>query len=104
MSAPVHPTMQQLADQYGVSRRLLFQALNVRRYGCRELLQAAHDGLLAMKHCDTLAKALTHAEQRAFLAELPTMTPRQRHDLLAIIRGDLMKRTRKAKEKGADHG
>ena len=92
----MHPTMQQLADSTGVSRRLLFQAAAVHRYGCAELVKAAHDGVLAMKHCETLAKALPHDEQRKFLAELPSMSNRQRHDLLAIINGDLMHRTRKA--------
>lgn len=96
MSAPMHPTMQQLAHRFGVSRRLLFQAAAVHRYGCPELVKAAHSGVLAMKHCETLAKALHHDEQRKFLAELPSMTPRQRHDLLAIINGDLMHRTREA--------
>ena len=99
MSAPMHPTMQQLAHRFGVSRRLLFQAAAVHRYGCPELVKAAHSGVLAMKHCETLAKALPHDEQRKFLAELPSMTPRQRHDLLAIINGDLMHRTRTARGK-----
>lgn len=101
MSAPMHPTMQQLADRLGVSRRLMFQAAAVHRYGCPELVKAAHDGLLAMKHCETLAKALPHDEQREFLAELPTMSKRQRHDLLAIIDGDLQHRRR---IKGVSHG
>ena len=78
MSAPMHPTMQQLADSVGVSRRLMFQAAAVHRYGCPELVKAAHAGLLAMKHCETLAKALPHDEQREFLAELPSMSPRRR--------------------------
>ena len=103
MSAPMHPTMQQLAESVGVSRRLLFQAAAVHRYGCVELVKAAHDGLLAMKHCETLAKALPHDEQREFLAELPTMTQRQRHDLLAIIKGDLLHRARMAREKEGRH-
>lgn len=103
MSAPMHPTMQQFADNIGVSRRLLFQAAAVHRNGCPELVKAAHAGLLAMKHCETLAKALPHDEQREFLAELPTMTPRQRHELLAIIKGDLMYRTRTAREKEGRH-
>lgn len=94
MSARVHPTMQQLADSIGVSRRLLFQAAAVHRYGCPELVKAAHAGLLPMKHCETLAKALRHNEQREFLADLPTMSSRQRHDLLAIIKGNLMYRTK----------
>ena len=101
MCAPMHPTMQQLADIAGVSRRLLFQAAAVHRYGCPELMKAAHDGLLAMKHCETLAKALPHDEQREFLAELPTMTGRTRHELLALLKGDLMHRTREAKCRGA---
>ena len=106
MSASMHPTMQQLADRIGVSRRLMFQAAAVHRYGCPELVKAAHSGVLAMKHCETLAKALLHDEQRKFLAELPRMSNRQRHDLLTIIKGDLTHRTRTAREagKGALHG
>lgn len=90
----MHPTMQQLADSIGVSRRLMFQAAAVHRYGCPELVKAAHAGLLAMKHCETLAKALSHDEQREFLAELPSMSNRQRHDLLTILKGDLLRRQR----------
>ena len=97
----MHPTMQQLADIAGVSRRLLFQAAAVHRYGCPELMKAAHDGLLAMKHCETLAKALPYVEQRKFLAELPTMTGHTRHDLLALLKGDLMHRTHEVKRRGA---
>ncbi len=103
MSAPMHPTVQQLADSVGVSRRLMFQAAAVHRYGCPELVKAASAGVLAMKHCETLAKALPHDEQRKFLAELPTMTPLQRHDLLAIIKGDLLHRARMAREKEGRH-
>jgi hypothetical protein len=93
----MHPTMQQLADSVGVSRRLMFQAAAVHRCGCPELVKAAHAGLLAMKHCETLAKALPHDEQREFLAELPSMSPRRRHDLLALLKGDLTQRARNAK-------
>lgn len=93
----MHQTMQQLADSIGVSRRLMFQAAAVHRYGCPELVKAAHAGLLAMKHCETLAKALPHDEQREFLAELPSMSPRRRHDLLALLKGDLTHRARNAK-------
>lgn len=101
-SAPVHfnKTAQQLADEHGISRRMCFHAAAVHRYGCPELVKAAHDGLLAMKHCETLAKALPHDEQREFLAELPKMSNRQRHDLLALLKGDLLHRARKAGEKG----
>lgn len=104
MSAPMHrPTVQQLADAAGVSRRLMFQAAAVHRRGCRELVKAAHDGVLAMKHCETLAKALPHDEQRQFLAEMPTMSNKQRHDLLAILKGALM-HSQKAAAKGVHYG
>lgn len=104
MSAPMHfKSVQALADHAGVSRRLMFQAAVVHRHGCRELVKAAHDGVLAMKHCETLAKALPHDEQRQFLAELPTMTNRQRHDLLAILKGALV-HSQKATAKGGPHG
>lgn len=99
MSASMHPrrTVQQIADSMGVSRRLLFQAAAVHHHGCAELVKAAADGVLPVKHCETLAKALPHDEQRKFLAELPGMTPRQRHDLLALLKGDLLYRTREAR-------
>lgn len=95
-----YQTMQQLAASVGVSRRLMFQALAVHRFGCAELVKAAHGGLLAMKHCETLARAMPHDEQREFLAELPSMTPRQRHDLLAILAGDLKARKLQLKKRG----
>ena len=95
-----YQTMQQLAASVGVSRRLMFQALAVHRFGCAELVKAAHGGLLAMKHCETLARAMPHDEQRDFLAELPSMTPRQRHDLLAILAGDLKARKLQLKKRG----
>lgn len=79
----------QLAEAYGVSRRHLFQAAAVHRYGCPELVAGAHAGLLAMKHRKTLAKARPHDEQREFLVELEDMTNRQHHDLLAVIADDL---------------
>lgn len=104
MSAPMHfKNVQALADHVGVSRRLMFQAAVVHRHGCRELVKAAHDGVLAMKHCETLAKALPHDEQREFLAELPTMSNKQRHDLLAILKGALV-HSQKAAAKGVAHG
>ena len=100
MSAPVHPTMQELDNMAGVSRRLLFQAATVHRYGCRQLVEAAGAGLLAMKHCETLAKALPHDERREYLPGLPTMTPRQHDDLLALLKSNMMHRARRAKEQG----
>ena len=53
-----------------------------------------------MKHCETLARAMPHDEQRDLLAELPSMTPRQRHDLLAILAGDLKARKLQLKKRG----
>lgn len=105
MSAPMHLTVQQLADRAGVSRRLMFQVINVRRYGCSEVIKAAGDGTLATKHCETLAKALPHDQQRELLAVLPSMQPRLRNEMLAIIRGDLIYRERMAREanKGSSH-
>jgi len=98
MSAPMHfATVQELADCAGVSRRLMFQAIAVHRYGCPELVKAAHDGLLALKHAETIARALEHDEQRGWLAALPSMTPRKRHDMLAILKGDLLHRTQEAR-------
>lgn len=101
MSAPVHhQTVQELADHYGISRRIMFHAIAVRRYGCEELNQAAQLGVLPIKHCETVAKALSHDDQREFLKQWPTWTPRQRHDLLAVLK-DALKQQRQG---GARHG
>lgn len=94
MSAPVPPTVQEIADTYGISRRLMFQAIAVRRYGCEELNHAAQLGVLAVKHCETLAKALSHDDQRKFLNMLPNMSNRERHDLLEVIKGELKRSQR----------
>ncbi|MDZ4127587.1 MAG: hypothetical protein U1E02_25985 [Hydrogenophaga sp.] len=96
-------TVAEMAAHAGVSRRLAFQAIAVHRYGCRELVKAAHDGVLALMHCETIAKALPHDEQREFLAELPNMTPLQRHDMLALIKADLLYRAREGRARDFDH-
>lgn len=89
MSAPVHPTVEQIADTYGISRRMMFHAIAVRRYGCDELNQAAQLGLLPLKHCETVAKTLSHDDQREFLKQLPMWTPRKRHDILTVLKEHL---------------
>ncbi|KRD27180.1 hypothetical protein ASE39_02480 [Acidovorax sp. Root267] len=101
MSAPVNPTMQQLADSVRVPRRTFLQSAGVRRYDCHEHVKAVHGGLLPLKHSEMQAKALSQDEQRESLSELPTMAPRQRHDLVAIIKSDLMFGNHEAKRRGA---
>lgn len=46
MSVSMHPTMQELADRAGVSRRPAFQAPAVNRYGYPELVKPAPKGPL----------------------------------------------------------
>lgn len=101
MSASVNSIMQQLAGSVRVPRRKFFHFATAHCYGCHEPVTAACGGLLATKHSEALTKALSQDEHRKLLAELPTMTPRQRHDLLASIEGDLMHRTPEAKRRGA---
>ena len=101
MSAPVPPTMQQVADNVRVSRRAFFQSAGVHRCDCHEPVKAAHSGLLPMKDGETQPKALSQDKQWEFQSNLPTTTRRQRHDLLASTEASLMCPTREAKRQGA---
>ena len=52
MSVSMHPTMQELADRAGVSRRPAFQAPAVNRYGCLELVKPSPKGALPVINGD----------------------------------------------------
>lgn len=101
MSAPIHPTMQQVAGNVRVLLRTCFQSAGVHRYDCHEPVKAAHIDLLPMKHSETRATALSQGTQREFQSELPTTTRCQRHNHLASTEAGLMCLTREAKRQGA---
>lgn len=44
MSADLHPTVNQICAMHGISRRMYFNALTVRRNGCEELFNLVRDG------------------------------------------------------------
>ena len=56
MSARVHPTVQQLADVAGVSRRTMFKAINVCRTGCEELQQEVLGGRVGLNVAQMVAR------------------------------------------------
>ncbi len=76
MSADLHPTAKQLCAVHGISRRMYFHALKVRRKGCDELNRAVLNGQLSMN----LALSLLEFDQtsrRLILAELPDLPKRK---------------------------
>ena len=95
-SADLHPTAQQLCADAGISRRMYFNALKVRRNGCDELNLLVRDGNVSMNLALEVAR-FDHPSQRLILNEFPTIKPRER---LAFVARMLATR---GKEGGA-HG
>ena len=85
MSADLHPTAQQLCAVAGISRRMFFNAMKVRREGCEELNDAVKDGSVTMNLALDLL-AFDHDGQRVILAELPSIKPRQRAGFVELVR------------------
>ena len=85
MSADLHPTAQQLCAKAGISRRMFFNALKVRRNGCVELNSAVKAGSVTINLALDLL-AFDHEGQRLILAELPSIKPRQRAGFVEIVR------------------
>ena len=90
MSAGVHPTADQICKLHGISRRMWFNAIKVRRNGCAELNAAAMDGSVTMNLALHLL-AFDHAGQRLILAELPTIKPRERAAFVELVRAIRLK-------------
>lgn len=85
-SADLHrPTVQQICDLAGISRRMFFLAVRVRDDGCTELNTAVRDGVVSMNLAVNLL-TFDHAGQRLILAELPSIKPRERAGFVEIIR------------------
>ena len=85
MSAELHPTAQQLCDAAGISRRMFFNALKVRRSGCEELHDLVKSGDVSMNLALAVAR-FDHVGQRLILAEFPTIKPRDRAGFVALVR------------------
>ncbi|WP_426148623.1 hypothetical protein [Polaromonas sp. DSR2-3-2] len=85
MSADLHPTAQQLCTAAGISRRMFFNALKVRRNGCEELNDLVKSGGVSMNLALEVAR-FDHAGQRLILAEFPTIKLRDRAGVVALIR------------------
>ena len=84
-SADLHPTAQQLCTAAGISRRMFFNALKVRRNGCEELNDLVKSGGVSMNLALEVAR-FDHAGQRLILAEFPTIKPRERTGFVERLR------------------
>ena len=85
MSAELHPTAQQLCAAAGISRRMFFNALKVRRNGCGELNDLVKSGNVSMNLALDVAR-FDHAGQHLILAEFATIKPRERAGFVALVR------------------
>ena len=85
MSADLHPTVQQLCTAAGISRRMFFNALKVRRNGCDELNDLIKSGGVTMNLALEVAR-FDHAGQRLIVAEFTTIKPRERAGFVKRLR------------------
>ena len=85
MSADLHPTAQQLCTAAGISRRMFFNALKVRRNGCDELNELVKAGNVSMNLALEVAR-FGHPSQRLILAEFQTIKPRNRAGFVELVR------------------
>ena len=85
MSAGLHPTAKQLCAVAGISRRMFFNALKVRRNGCDELNDLVKAGNVSMNLALEVAR-FDHAGQRLILSEFPTIKPRDRAGFVELVR------------------
>ena len=83
--ADLHPSVQQLCAAAGISRRMFFNAVKVRRDGCDELIDLVQSGNVSMNLALEVAR-FDHALQRLILAEFPTMKPRDRTGFVELVR------------------
>lgn len=86
-SADLHPTAQQLCDTHGISRRMFFNALKVRRQGCAELNAAVIAGTVSINLALSVVR-FDHQSQRVILAELPGIKPRQQAGFIELLHAD----------------
>ena len=98
-SADLHPTAKQLCAIAGISRRMFFNALKIRRDGCDELNDFIKSGNASMNLALAVAR-FDHAGQRLILAEFPTMKARDRAGFVERVRLVL---EREARQGGSTH-
>lgn len=84
MSADLRLTAQQLCNAHGISRRMFFNALTVKRNGCDELNALVKSGDVVMNLALEVAK-FDHAGQRLILAEFPSIAPRKRAGFVRLV-------------------
>lgn len=77
MSADLHPIVNQICAMHGISRRMYFNALTVRRKGCEELFNLVRDGDASMNLALEIAR-FDHESQRLIMAEFHDIKPRDR--------------------------
>ena len=77
MSADKHSTAQQLCSAAGISRRMFFNALKVRRNGCDELIDPIQSGGVTINLALEVTRS-DHAGQRLILAEFATIELQER--------------------------
>ena len=76
---------QQLCAAAGVSRRMFFNALKVRRNGCAELLGAVQSGDVSINLALEVAR-FDHPGQRLIVAEFATIKHRDRAGFVKRLR------------------
>lgn len=80
----------ELARSSGVAAKTMRRLIALNQFACQEVIRAAHQGWLAPKHAEIIARALNHHDQRQLLAALPTMSLRVRHETISALRNRLV--------------
>jgi len=83
--AGLHYTADQLCKMQGISRRMFFNAIKVRREGCEELNNAVLNGSVTMNLALELL-TFDHDGQRLILDELPSINSRKRARFVDRVR------------------
>jgi tryptophan synthase beta subunit len=84
MSADLHRTAEQICAAHGISRRLFFQALQLRKIGCTELIAEVQAGQLSMNLALQVAR-FDHESQRLILEAFEDIKPRQRLGFVNLL-------------------
>lgn len=84
-SADLHLTVQQICNIHGISRRMFFNALTVRRNGRNHFHALVKSGDAAMNLSQELTR-FDHAGQRLILAEFPSIKPRDRAGFVRCVK------------------
>jgi hypothetical protein len=93
-SADLHPTAEQTCAAIGISRRMFFNAVKVRRNGCPELVALVASGGASMNLALAVAR-FDIQSQRLILEAFKDMKPRARLGFVELLA---------AAHTGGDHG